>query len=1007
MANDLTETLENTALVLYAPRLPEATVPVVGAHAGVSLRIYDLAPMGATVKVDSYLGQQPGDTVTLNLNGQPGIDSEQTEAVDDIVTLYIPKKLLLADIINRLTYTVTRGSQNMGTSEPPRELLYNAIRPGNQDTNPGEDGHSRLDLLLPDAIKHGVGPDFPTAGAQVCVSYPYCRAYDLIRLNCNGHDVFHTVTSLQAPKPGSDEPVKVCFTLTRADLEKAKDHPQFKFSYTVTDQLGNGPDTDSPWSAPQIVDVDLAGNRLPAPILRETLNDPSDDPGTIDLEKLGKNPLLLIVLTNDHRFLPGDTLNATYTAKVTGQPDVVVTATGAVEADEFGQKRPSVLQVANDRVIAGSVVTVTYQLLRNSTLLGTSREATARVIGEGLPDLQAPRLQKSVNGVLDPLDIANLQGANGQVEVLGYHKGDTVQLIVEGAPGAGSPTFTPLPLNANSRANFPLDRAFIAANMGKEVKLSYLLIRDGKPLPSSPTLTASVGTIPDGHPSLPIPAIDRAPGTELDVTQLQAADQLRVGEWPHQVVGQNVWLRYDGFDTNGAIFYEDRKGEPHNTLPGLISPVPIAWLKTLKDGSELKITFRVNFDKVANENSAVTFPVRTYSVRAVVLVTPTIDSVKGSPSGAEIPHGTNTVETAVTLTGTASKGQKVDVLDGAVSKGQPTADPVNGIWTQLASGLSVATHSFTAKALYGSGVSSAARTLTVRARGPVGTIVGLTKPRAVAISPDGARAYVSNSGGNSVWVIGTATNSLVGTISVGQSPYGIAVHPNGTRAYVCNWGSSTVSVIETATNRVTHTITVGKDPMGVAVHPNGTRAYVTSSNGDNSVIDTSTNRVIQTLPAGTYANWVAVHPNGSRAYITSYFDLVTVVDTATNSEIKTIKVGKAPAGLAVHPDGTRAYVTNYGERGNTVSVIDTTTNTVIQLILVGVYPFRVALHPDGTRAYVSNRGDHTVSVIDTATDRVIQTLPVGQTPEGIAVHPDGRAYVVNFHGNSVSVIVSN
>ena len=619
MANDLTETLENTALVLYAPRLPEATVPVVGAHAGVSLRIYDLAPMGATVEVDPYLGQQPGDTVTLNLNGQPGIDSEQTEAVDDIVTLYIPKKLLLADIINRLTYTVTRGSQNMGTSEPPRELLYNAIRPGNQDTNPGEEGHSRLDLLLPDAIKHGVGPDFPTAGAQVCVSYPYCRAYDLIRLNCNGHDVFHTVTSLQAPKPGSDEPVKVCFTLTRADLEKAKDHPQFKFSYTVTDQLGNGPDTDSPWSAPQIVDVDLAGNRLPAPILRETLNDPSDDPGTIDLEKLGKNPLLLIVLTNDHRFLPGDTLNATYTAKVTGQPDVVVTATGAVEADEFGQKRPSVLQVANDRVIAGSVVTVTYQLLRNSTLLGTSREATARVIGEGLPDLQAPRLQKSVNGVLDPLDIANLQGANGQVEVLGYHKGDTVQLIVEGTPGAGSPTFTPLPLNANSRANFPLDRAFIAANMGKEVKLSYLLIRDGKPLPSSPTLTASVGTIPDGHPSLPIPAIDRAPGTELDVTQLQAADQLRVGEWPHQVVGQNVWLRYDGFDTNGAIFYEDRKGEPHNTLPGLISPVPIAWLKTLKDGSELKITFRVNFDKVANENSAVTFTLRTYTVRAIKL----------------------------------------------------------------------------------------------------------------------------------------------------------------------------------------------------------------------------------------------------------------------------------------------------------------------------------------------------------------------------------------------------
>jgi len=356
------------------------------------------------------------------------------------------------------------------------------------------------------------------------------------------------------------------------------------------------------------------------PILREKQNDPTDEPGIIDLEKLLKNPLLLIVLTNDDRFLSGDTLNATYTAKVTDQPDVVVTVSGIVEADEFGQNKPCVLQVANAQVITGSEVTATYQLFRNGTLLGSSREASARVIGEGLPDLKPPRLQKSVNGVLDPLDAANLQGANGQVEVLGYRKGDTVQLIVEGAPGAGSPTFTPRPLNANSRANFPLDKAFIAANMGKQVKLSYLLIRNDKPLPLSSILTASVGTIPDGHPSLPTPAIDGAVGTELDVTQLQAADQLRVGEWPHQVAGQNVWLRYDGFDTNGgAIFYEDRKGEPHNTLPGLISPVPIAWLKTLKDGSELTVRFSVNFDGALNAQTATKFPNKLYRVKAVEL----------------------------------------------------------------------------------------------------------------------------------------------------------------------------------------------------------------------------------------------------------------------------------------------------------------------------------------------------------------------------------------------------
>jgi len=57
-----------------------------------------------------------------------------------------------------------------------------------------------------------------------------------------------------------------------------------------------------------------------------------------------------------------------------------------------------------------------------------------------------------------------------------------------------------------------------------------------------------------------------------------------------------------------AIFFEDRKGEPHTARPGLIRPAPIEWLKTLKDGSVLTISFRVNFDSVANAATAVAFP---------------------------------------------------------------------------------------------------------------------------------------------------------------------------------------------------------------------------------------------------------------------------------------------------------------------------------------------------------------------------------------------------------------
>ena len=610
---------DNTVLMLYPPDLPEATRPVVGAHLGVPLRIYDLAPQGATVEFGPYLGQEKNDTVFLNCNGQPGVDSVQTQAVDDRMTLHIPKTMLLADAVNRITCTVRRGSDNKATSEPPLELLYNKIRPGNQDTSPGDGEHSELELILSDALRDGVGADFPAAGAQVCVSYPYCRAYDRIRLNLNGHDVFHQVTEQEAPGPGSSEPVKVCFNVTRADFEKAKDHPEFNISYTVTDQLGNGPDPDSPWSAVQIIDVDLAGARLPKALLREILNDPKDEPD-IDLEKLGRNPLLVIVLTSDPRFLAGDDVLVTYTAKVTGKPDVVVPVTGTVTEDEFGQKQPCVLKVDNENVIAGSVVSVVYTLKRSNAAVGNSLETTARVIGEGLPKLQAPQLIKSVKRVLDPLDSANLQGATGRVEVVGYRQGDTVQLVVEGVPGAGSPTFQPKALNANNRANFLLNSAFIAANLGKPLTLRFVHLRAGKPVQTSPDLIASVGVIPNYGAALPTPIIGAENGSDLDVNKQDAKTLLNVSAWPHQVPGQRIWIDYIAIDREGReMVFEDLKGEAHTATQGLSRVIPFEWLSTRQDKSLVTIRMSVNYYGEDDKSKAVKFPERAYTVTTVLV----------------------------------------------------------------------------------------------------------------------------------------------------------------------------------------------------------------------------------------------------------------------------------------------------------------------------------------------------------------------------------------------------
>ncbi|GLH37187.1 hypothetical protein [Pseudomonas moraviensis] len=144
---------------------------------------------------------------------------------------------------------------------------------------------------------------------------------------------------------------------------------------------------------------------------------------------------------------------------------------------------------------------------------------------------------------------------------------------------------------------------------------------------------------------------------------------------------------------------------------------PLADLQSLEDGRDLELEFKAGFGGSQVETEAVTFALRTYRIKAYENVVPTLDSVKGSPSGDEIPHGGLTMETTVTLRGVAAKGQKVEIFDGTVSEGQARAHATTGDWTLRVSALAVAAHSFTVKALYGSGAVSAARTLTVRELG--------------------------------------------------------------------------------------------------------------------------------------------------------------------------------------------------------------------------------------------------------------------------------------------------
>ena len=283
-------------------------------------------------------------------------------------------------------------------------------------------------------------------------------------------------------------------------------------------------------------------------------------------------------------------------------------------------------------------------------------------------------------------------------------------------------------------------------------------------------------------------------------------------------------------------------------------------------------------------------------------------------------------------------------------------------------------------------------------------------PGGIAVSPDGLFVYVATGygdGDDALRIIDAQTRDVVIVGGLGRNPALLALSPDGSRAYVTNTWDETVSVIDTNAQTVIATWDVGDpyDPTCIAISPDGAKLYITRATSDTlAVVDTVSGAVIAGPAVGDFPYGVAASPTGDRILVANgYDDTVTILDAATNAPIGLpVAVGDAPYGVVVSPDGGTAYITN--KMAGSLSVLDVASRATATYALHG-RPQGIAISPDGKRLYITNETDHDVTVVDTSSLGVVAHVPVGNAPNWIAVSPDGtRAYVGNAGSDTVSVI---
>jgi YVTN family beta-propeller protein len=276
----------------------------------------------------------------------------------------------------------------------------------------------------------------------------------------------------------------------------------------------------------------------------------------------------------------------------------------------------------------------------------------------------------------------------------------------------------------------------------------------------------------------------------------------------------------------------------------------------------------------------------------------------------------------------------------------------------------------------------------------------------VAVRPDGTHAFVPLQTG-SVLAVDLTSKQVASTINTQGRPYAIALTRDGARGYVTDVSGQSLFVLDTANSSLTKTITLESlerptRTPAVAVSRDGWWVYVTNAgvmDDHLAVIDAGSNKPygVHGL-GGVHPVGVAVSPDGQRVFVAGcklacVDGNLLVLDAARGNVVSSIQLKAPPVGLAVSPDGSRAY-TPTGLAG-TVQAIDLAIGTMTA-ISVDAEPLGIDVDPRGIFVYVTCYGASEVSVIDARTNAVVARIPVANEPRSIAVSPDSKfAYVTH------------
>ncbi|HEY6945579.1 MAG TPA: YncE family protein, partial [Candidatus Acidoferrum sp.] len=194
-------------------------------------------------------------------------------------------------------------------------------------------------------------------------------------------------------------------------------------------------------------------------------------------------------------------------------------------------------------------------------------------------------------------------------------------------------------------------------------------------------------------------------------------------------------------------------------------------------------------------------------------------------------------------------------------------------------------------------------------------------------SASGPLIYVTNSAGETIDVVDSATNSVVQVIRGIELPHGVNFSPDGSRVYVSDESGSMLDVIDRERGEIVKKIALSGRPNNLTITKDGRRVLIgiRTLPGAVDVVDTTSLTLAKTNPINRSIHNIYVTPDGKYAVAGSIESKsTTVIDLQTEQVAWEVKFdnGVRPMAFDTNPDGSTKRIFVQLSNLNGFAVVD-------------------------------------------------------------------------------------